>query len=127
MKPREFFARMLDTYAQHQKRKLAASWYYQNRDERRFRLDAVVALSVEYDKAIAFSRASSVFGRNAVEAVIEGDWKEAEACCEYLRFNDEPGGEKLARIWDSFVTKLQTVCAEARRREYDDSYHRKAN
>lgn len=73
--------------------KYAASWSNQDLDERRRRLSAVMALSVE----LAAIRVTTLFAIRlcelAIESIIEGDWKMVSEWADHLTFSTE--GEEL--------------------------------
>jgi hypothetical protein len=73
--------------------KLTASWAIQPREERKRRLHAVMQLSVELARIRETTEFSTRLAENAIESVIEGDWKMVEEWAEHFTFDVE--GEQL--------------------------------
>jgi L-rhamnose isomerase len=69
--------------------RLAASWAIQPREERKRRLHAVLRLSVELARIQETTAFSTRLAENAIEAVIEGDWKMVEEWSEHFTFDSE--------------------------------------
>lgn len=99
--------------------KLRRSWCLQERPERQHRIETVIKLSVEYEKAWAQSIFSAAFARQAIEAIIEGDWEEAETCANHMTFSDtdERIRAQYAPIWENFVLIAKVACESARQRQ----------
>lgn len=73
--------------------KLTASWTLQPREERKRRLAAVMRLSVELARVRETTEFSTRLAEQAIEAVIEGDWKMVEEWADHFTFDEE--GEEL--------------------------------
>lgn len=73
--------------------KLSASWTLQSREERKRRLGAVMRLSVELARIREITGFSTRLAEQAIEAVIEGDWKSVEEWADHFTFDEE--GEEL--------------------------------
>jgi hypothetical protein len=71
--------------------KFAASWANQDRDERKRRLKAVIALSIEMAKILETGGFATFWCERSIEAVIEGDWKMAADYADYFTFASESG------------------------------------
>jgi hypothetical protein len=69
--------------------KLSAAWCIQSREERKRRLHAVMQLSVELARIKEVTVFSSRLAEQAIEAVIEGDWKTVQEYADLFSFNDE--------------------------------------
>jgi hypothetical protein len=69
--------------------KLTASWAIQPREERKRRLGAVMQLSVELTRIQETTAFSTRLAESAIEAVIEGDWKQVEEWTAHFTFADE--------------------------------------
>lgn len=72
-----------------QAEKIAASWFLQPREERKRRLHTIVRLSVELERIRETVNFSTKLAEQAIEAVIEGDWKRVEEWSEHFIFSDE--------------------------------------
>jgi hypothetical protein len=109
---------------------LLQSLFMQDRPARTFRVDAVIQLSVEYAAASGRHIFCSAFGRQAVEYVMLGDWKEARRAAGYLRFEEDEHlsyREELAKNWETFVAMVDSICDEAKRIEAGGEHHRHKN
>jgi hypothetical protein len=117
----KMFNRMLGTFAEHQWERLLKSYFLQMRPERTARLDTVIELSVELEAVRKQSIFATGFGRSAIEAVIEGDWKSAREHVDWLSFREEGPDiqAKYGPLWERFRATLlaATAAAEARAKE----------
>ncbi|HEY8097440.1 MAG TPA: hypothetical protein VIE65_15280 [Methylobacter sp.] len=101
----------------------------QDMPARRFRIDAVIRLSVEYFEAQNRCIFSSIFGRQCIEYVMLGNWKEARITAGYLRFLEESQElrDQYAENWEVFVAMVDSICDEAKRIEAGGDHHRRGN
>jgi hypothetical protein len=116
----ELFKRIQSMFHERVEQSFHQSWFVQLRPERNARLEAILTLSVEYERNVKVSIYGSAAAKSAIEAIIEGDWKYAEDCASDLTFSDDglsgPEREKFVKLWENFVVLTRTFCAEARRR-----------
>jgi hypothetical protein len=127
---RKLLDRMFKGFVAEQfERDLKGSLFMQDNHARRFRVDMVIGLSVEYQRVSSINIFSSAFGRAAIEYVMLGDWKRAKEYADMLRFNDEDfdGRERYQELWQTFVTMVDSVCDEAKRIEAGAEHHRDRN
>jgi urease accessory protein UreF len=77
-----------------------------------------VALSVELEEIKKVNKFSTAFGEQAIEAVIQGDWRELEEVANFLTFSTENPEirDQFSPLWDKFRTLALTACAEEKRR-----------
>lgn len=113
---------MMAAYERWQWISLLRSYYLGSPEEKKARLQAIMELSVELAKVTAVTIQSSAFGKAAIEAIIEGDWKKASEYCGYLTFEEERGTSedfyrRMNELYEPFRAILMAACAEARRRE----------
>jgi hypothetical protein len=118
----KMFHRMMETFAEYQWEKLLKSYFLQMRPERRARLDAVIELAVELDAIQKQEIFATAFGRSAIEAVIEGDWKTARDHVDWLSFREERPEvqSKYGPLWERFRVILLAASAEAESRLKQD-------
>jgi hypothetical protein len=105
-------------YEEHLLQMFQAAWCLQDKPTRKHRLTTVMALSVELDAIKKVDIFSTAFGEQVIEAVIQGDWREAEEVVSYLTFDTERSElrEKYDPLWEKFRTLALTACAEEKRR-----------
>jgi hypothetical protein len=73
----------------HTAEQIARSWPLQPREEKRRRLNAVMRLSVELTRIREITVFSTALAEQALEAVIEGDWKSVQSWAEHFAFDDD--------------------------------------
>jgi len=105
-------------YEEHLLQMFQAAWCLQDKPTRKHRLTTVMDLSVELDAIKKVDIFSTAFGEQVIEAVIQGDWREAEEVVGYLTFDTERSElrEKYDSLWEKFRTLALTACAEEKRR-----------
>jgi hypothetical protein len=115
---RKLLSRMMDTFAEHQWDSLLRSYYLAMRPERKARLAAVIELSVELVKIRAVSINSTAFHEQIIEAIIEGNWKDAAQVNGWLgdREAGDPNAEMYLKLWENFRAITLSACAAAERR-----------
>lgn len=123
-----FLDKMNALYYETKLKKVYESFCLVDRDERKARLNTVMALSVELHKIKEVNRFGTALGEAPIEAIIEGDWEYAATYIEHFTYKDE--GEALAAeiapLWEPYRVILQTAVAEARRRRTSPtSVHRR--
>lgn len=114
-----FIDKMMEKYGEHRLEVISRAWCVVDKWERNHRLRTVVALSVELEKVRSVDRFSSAFGEMAIEAVIQGDWREVDQVAEFLTFESEgeTTAQKYGPLWEDFRTIAQAASAEARKRQ----------
>ena len=75
--------------ALHDAERLARSWSLQPREEKKRRLNAVVQLSAELSRIREITVFSTALAEQAIEAVIEADWKMVKSWAEHFAFDDD--------------------------------------
>ena len=103
---------MLRTYHGYQLKMVAKSWFLQNREEQKLRLESIIQLSVELDKIRQISSFSTVLlGHTAIESIIQGDWGMVEQVMEWCAFPDEDEElqQRYVPIWANFRLILEAV------------------
>lgn len=101
---------------------ISRSWCVVDKEERARRLRTVIALSVELDVIRSKDRFSTAFGEMAIEAIIQGDWREVDQVAGFLTFESE-GEETVAKygpLWEQFRVIAKTAAAEALRERFGD-------
>jgi hypothetical protein len=73
----------------HNAERVARSWALQPREEKRRRLNTVMRLSVELTRIREITVFSTGLAEQAIESVIEGDWKMVESWTEIFAFDDD--------------------------------------
>jgi hypothetical protein len=114
--------KLVAAYGEHRLETISRAWCVVDKWERMHRLRTVMALSVELDIICSKDKFSTAFGEMAIEAVIEGDWREVDQVADFLTFESE-GPETVGRygpLWEQFRTIAKTASAEARRRRTGD-------
>jgi len=109
----DVFTGMLDAFAAHQHERLRRSFCIAEPMDRRHRLRTIVALSAELEKIRKVSIQATAVGERVIEAVIEGDWKDAEESLGDLVMPET--GEAHAKLWEGFIAIGKTAIAESRR------------
>jgi hypothetical protein len=85
--------------------KVAASWFRQERDERKRRLNFVMELSAELAKIKETTLFSTGLAENGIESVIEGDWKMVKEWADHFSFEEDYGNAaQQAIIRDSHAS-----------------------
>lgn len=115
---KELMRMMMGSYWRHQIQRAQAAWHVQDQNERRARIEIVVALSVELERIKTISSFSTLVFRGAIEAVIEGDWKHVADFAEWCLFGDEIPEirDHYVPIWEGYRTILLAACAAERER-----------
>lgn len=109
--------KLAKVYEEHLLQMFQASWCLQDRPTRKHRLTTIMALSVELDAIKRVDIFSTAWGEQVIEAIIQGDWREAEEVVGYLTFPERPEvQEKYEPLWEKFRTLALTACAEEKRR-----------
>jgi hypothetical protein len=92
-------------YGEFMQTTLERSWAIQGREERRKRLECVIALSVELTKIRAVTNNATRIGASAIEAVIAGDWELANDYAGDLdyAFDGSPGAAAELDLWKPFI------------------------
>lgn len=108
---------------------LLQSLFMQDMPARRFRVDSVIQLSVEYTAASNRCIFSAAFGRQAIEHIMLGDWERAKEAAGFLRFEmeDEECRKRYAPNWETFIVMIDSICDEAKRIEAGGEHHRRKN
>lgn len=93
--------------------RLTASYWRQDREEKSRRRDAMVALTVEYIKITAQTIQATLFAREAIVGIVNGDWRDVKTCRDMLTFEGEDVGHRdvYAPIFARFVELLDEVLA----------------
>jgi len=91
-----------------------------DRAERKHRLRTITTLIVELEKIKAVTIQATGIGEMIIEAIIEGDWSEAETIAADLEIpvdeKDVFGRDARHRaLWESFTIATRTAIAEASR------------
>ena len=73
----------------HTAEQIAQSWALQPREEKRRRLSAVMRLAAELTRICEITAFSTALAEQAIEAVIEGDWKGVKSWAEMFAFEDD--------------------------------------
>jgi len=78
----------------------------------------VIALSVELDRIKAIDSFATGLHAQAIEAVIEGDWRLAADHAEWCKFDEEHEDlrARCAPIWEGYRAILIGAVEDARRR-----------
>lgn len=94
--------------------RVSRSWCLQDKAERKHRLNTIIALSTELEAIRRTSRFNSALGEAAIEAVIEGDWDDAEEWVKHFTFEDECEDvrDTYAPLWEKFRIILMTAVAD---------------
>jgi hypothetical protein len=102
---------------------LKRSYRNQTREEKSRRRDAAVALAVEYDRVRQQTTQATVFAREAIIHVVEGEWQDLKICRDMLTFEDDFVGSREihAPIFARFVEMLDAVLAGVPRESPADS------
>jgi len=111
--PFEFFA---ERFAEHQAKRLAASWFCADRNEQRARLRLVIALAVELEKIRSVSIFATGLGEGLIEYVIEGDWDRVSDAAQGFKFKDERDETRseYEPLWRDFVRLAELGVLEGR-------------
>lgn len=114
----EFIRRMFDGFPEYQRQRLTRSHCLQPPEEKKARVKLVQELSLELAE-IRKTERFVLFGETAIEAVIEGDWKQVADVMGWLTFQDEPLQymQQVAPKWEKFRRLLRVACVEARHRQ----------
>lgn len=116
------FEKLLDTLTEameaHMIEKLSRSFPVVGPEERKARLHAVMALSVELDAIRKVSIFATGLAESVLEDIIEGDWKAAERFGSHFAFRDESPEltAKYAPLWARFREILEVECLATRAR-----------
>jgi len=110
--------KMMAMFEERQLEEIMNSWCLADKAARKHRLRTIIALAIELEAIKKVSIFSTSFGEMAIEAVIQGDWKELEEVVGYQTFNAEHPDiqAKFAPLWERFRLIAETAIAEERRR-----------
>lgn len=99
------------TYADHMQKRLEASWFLQDRREKRLRMRFVLLLAEELAKIRQVSVFATAFGEMAIEAIIEGDWKTLAEIQRDLTFDGESKDchARYNPLWAPFRDIIETA------------------
>ena len=103
---------MLRKYHGYQLKMVTKSWFLQDREEQKLRLESIIQLSVELDKICQVSSFSTILlGHTAIESIIQGDWGMVEQVMEWCTFpnEDEELRQRYVPIWEKFRLILEGV------------------
>jgi hypothetical protein len=111
--------KMLAMFEERQLEEIMRSWCLADKATRKHRLKTIIALAVELEEIKKVNIFSTLFGEMAIEAVIQGDWKELEEVVGYQTFKTESLDiqAKFAQLWEKFRLIAETAIAEERRRD----------
>lgn len=109
---------LISAYQEHLHQMVQRSWCLQDKYTRKHRLSTVIALAIELEDIKKVNRFSTAFGEQAIEAVIQGDWRELEEVAKFLTFESEIPDirDQFKPLWEKFRTLALTACAEEKRR-----------
>jgi hypothetical protein len=113
-----FIEKLFSGFPDYQRRRLMQSHCLQSPEEKKARVKLVQELSAELAE-IRKTERFILFGETAIEAVIEGDWKQVADVMGWLTFKDEPleSMQQQAPKWEKFRRLLRIACVEARHRQ----------
>ena len=102
--------------AEYVTKKVSTSWFVASREDRKHRLHTITTLIIELERIKAVSIFSTAFGEQCIEAIIMGDWDEAEDCVSLLSFKgeDESLRARYEPLWKDFVLVARTAATWAR-------------
>jgi hypothetical protein len=110
------FDRLFATFAEHRWESILRSYTLASRDERRCRLSAIMDLSALL-AAIKKQHmyATAIYGDSLIEAIIEGNWKEARRVANDILFYDMTDPERLmfTELWAPFRARALAACDAA--------------
>ncbi len=112
-----FLQRMMDTFTEYQLKRAAASWCFQNKEERKHRLHTLTALVVELERIRSIDIFATAFGDMAIEDVIQGDWASVAETISWFTFpgDDQQIQDKYTPLWEGFRAILLAAVAEEKR------------
>lgn len=112
--------KLISMFEERQLEQILLSWCLIDKAERKHRLKTIIALTIELEEIKKASRFSCMFGELAIEAVIQGDWKELEEVANSQTFKSESNDIqiKYAPLWDNFRLIAETAIAEERRANF---------
>ncbi len=109
----KFVDQLMALYGAHRLEQVARSFCLADREERKARLRAVMALSVELERI----KAESIFGtglaEGVIEDIIEGNWRAALDLGMTFTFADEREDLRVREStrWAKFVEIVRVECA----------------
>jgi hypothetical protein len=111
--------KLMEMFEERQLEEILRSWCLADKATRKHRLKTIIALSVELEEIKKVNIFSTLFGEMAIEAVIQGDWRELEEVVGYQTFKTEhPETQaEFAPLWEKFRLIAETAIAEERRRD----------
>lgn len=114
----EFVRKLFEGFPDYQRKRLMQSHCIQDPEEKKARVKLVQELSLELAE-IRKSERFILFGETAIEAVMEGDWKQVADVSEWLTFSGEAFEyrQHMARVWTKYREALRVACVEARHRQ----------
>lgn len=89
------------------------AYWRQPREEKDRRRNAIVELAIEYSKIVQQTRQATMWAREAIVEVLEGNWKEVKVCRDMLTFEGDFVGLQAVHgpIFARFVQMLDDVLA----------------
>ena len=110
--------KMMTMFEERQLEEITRSWCLADKAVRKHRMRTIIALAVELEEIKKVNIFSTSFGEMAIEAVIQGDWKELEEVVGYQTFKSEHPDiqAQFAPLWEKFRLIAETAIAEERRR-----------
>jgi hypothetical protein len=90
---------------------IKAGYRRQERGERVRRRDAAIALAIELSVILTQTNQATLFAREAIPAVILGDWREVKSTRDLLTFDEDFVGNQVTNkpIFAKFVSILDEV------------------
>ena len=110
--------KLMAMFEERQLEEIQNSWCLADKAARKHRLKTLIALVLELEEIKKVSIFSTAFGEMAIEAVIQGDWRELEEVVGYQTFKAESKEiqDQFAPLWEKFRAIAETAIAEERRR-----------
>ncbi len=115
----DLFTKLMAKYDDFQIEQIGKCWFLASKKDRKHRLKSVMLLSVELEAIKKISTFSTAFGEQLIEAIIQGDWKEAEQVLAFLSFKED-GPEiekKYVPLWEGFKAVALFAIEENKRLE----------
>jgi hypothetical protein len=70
--------------------KVETSWFWQDRQERKRRLNFITELTIELEKIKVTTLFATSLAELGIESIIEGEWKMVKEWAEHFTFVDDP-------------------------------------
>lgn len=114
----KFTEQLEDIFTEAMQERGRAAFHLQGREERKARLEAVMALSSELLRIRAVNIFATGIGESVIVDIIEGDWPAAKRIAAHFTFEDESAEVRAtyAPLWAEFVRLAHDFCTEAERR-----------